>query len=116
MSRCLVPLVPWLGAFWVGCYSPERFDEDYDLAFCEKVFECEDETAIPYLPYQTLDECVSFRTEQREEQGGTAEDEDCAYNAGVAQQCVEDLTDLACPSYTSGSFPGSCVQVCGEGT
>lgn len=109
MLRPLLPL-----AALCACYSPETFDEDYDLAFCEKVFECEEADALPFLPYGDVAECQTFRAEQREQNGGTAQNEECAYDAGVAKQCVEDLNTLACPSYTAGSFPSSCVAVCGE--
>ena len=102
----------WLSLLALAaCYGPETFDEDYDLAFCEKVFECEDADALPYLPYESSEDCVAFRATQREEQGGTADNEECEYDANLGKQCVEDMTSLPCPSYNSASFPSSCVQV-----
>ncbi|MBK7758911.1 MAG: hypothetical protein IPO67_04735 [Deltaproteobacteria bacterium] len=96
-----------------GCYSPDDHDAAYDLAFCDKVFECEEDDNLPFLPYTTVEECVVFREDARAESGGTSSDETCAFDASVGKACVEDLTALPCPSYDEGRFPTACAQVCG---
>ena len=100
-------------AFASGCYSPDDHDAAYDLAFCDKIFECEDPESIPYLPYATVEECVVFREDARAESGGTSSDETCDFDPSVGKACVEDLTALQCPTNEEGRFPEACAQVCG---
>ena len=101
-------------AFASGCYSPDDHDAAYDLAFCDKVFECEEDENLPFLPYASVEECVIFREDARAESGGTSSDETCDFDASVGKACVEDLTTLSCPSYDEGRFPVACAQVCGQ--
>lgn len=106
--RYTLPLLALLGA----CYSETDFVEEYDQAFCEKVFQCSDESVLPFLPYDDVDACAEYRAAQTDPEAPLGED--CAYDAGSAQDCVEQLAALTCRDYDDGVQPTACDQVCAE--
>ncbi|MCB9743706.1 MAG: hypothetical protein H6740_13990 [Alphaproteobacteria bacterium] len=102
--------LPLVALLLAGCYSEQRFVEDYDLAFCEKVFECSDESVLPFLPYDDVADCQEYRAGQTDEEHPLGED--CAYDGGEAEDCVIGYEALSCREYEDGEQPTACDQVC----
>lgn len=102
--------LPLAGLLIAGCYSEQRFVEDFDLAFCEKVFECSDASVLPFLPYDDVAGCQDYRAEQTDEEDPLGED--CVYDAREAEACVTEYAALSCGAYEDGEQPQSCDRVC----
>ena len=100
-----------------ACYNEARYDADYDVAFCDKVFECSDPMVVEFLPYQNVEDCLSYRAriheEEREEAEASNEDPTCDFDPQSAQDCVDATANMGCEAYNAGSFPPVCDDVCG---
>lgn len=99
-------------ALLAACYSPEDFSADYNAVQCDKIYECNDEAVLEYIPNrgEDLESCYAERDED-----SPSDVEDCAFDAKVGQECVEEMSRLTCSDYNGGTnWPASCDLVCGE--
>lgn len=90
-----------------ACYNESNYEADYTEASCAKTFECYDEAQQENLLWEDEDTCI----DQRDEKDIS---EDCEFNSGAAQACVEETQAMSCQDFYDGRWPTNCEIVCGE--
>jgi hypothetical protein len=99
-----LPFVLALGAL-VGCYNYDTFADDYLVAICDKLEECEF-----FTDKYTKDDCLN--PPEVEDTSG-AEPWVCEeFDADMAQACIDEIVAVSCEDYTSGAGFDSCKSYC----
>jgi hypothetical protein len=91
----------------VGCYSPAQYEDDYNVAICDKSYECYDDAAIEYLAYDSFEQCVAERDWPE------TDDDDCVFDPDQAKLCVDETEGMNCVEFLGGLYPAPCDLVCG---
>lgn len=88
-----------------GCYTQEEYLTDQADATCTWYERCGNLGTLGYASWQECFDEVSAWDE--------ADPPECAeYDAGMARECVEGISALAC-EYDPADYPAACASVCG---
>lgn len=90
-----------------ACYTEANYEADFTEAMCAKTFECYDDAQQENLLWEDEDTCLDERVQQETS-------EDCEFDGGAAQACVEDTQIMSCQDFIGGRWPTNCEIVCGE--
>ncbi|MFH1465354.1 MAG: hypothetical protein ABIO70_13285 [Pseudomonadota bacterium] len=100
-----LPFVLALGAL-VGCgYDFETFSDDFLIAVCDKLAECE-----VFTDDYTKDDCLN--PEEIEDTSGAEEWVCEEFDGDMAQTCIDNLTAATCDDYATVLTSSECTSYC----